>query len=70
MCLYLCFENTGVVSLIPNGGDINMIPIKDPQQVINAPTTTMNDEEIFGESFFDKIKKAWVWRITSWSQPV
>ena len=34
-----------------------MIPIKDPQQVINAPTTALKDEEIFGGSFFDKIKK-------------
>ena len=57
MCLYLCFENTGAVSLIPNGGDINMILIKDPQQVINAPTTALKDEEIFGGSFFNKIKK-------------
>ena len=57
MCLYICFENTGTVSLIPNGGDINMIPIKNPQQVINAPTTALKDEEIFGGSFFDKIKK-------------
>ena len=55
--LYLCFENTGAVSLIPNGGDINMIPIKDPQQVINVPTTTIKDEEIFGGGFFNKIKK-------------
>ena len=68
MCLYLCFENTGTVSLIPNGGDINMIPIKDPSVVINAPTTTMKDEEIFGGGFFDKIKKVWVLQITSWSQ--
>ena len=34
-----------------------MIPIKDPQQVINAPTTALKDEEIFGGGFFDKIKK-------------
>ena len=39
MCLYLCFENTGAVSFIPNGGDINMIPIRDPSVVVNAPTT-------------------------------
>ena len=57
MCLYLCFENTGAVSLIPNGGDINMIPIKDPGMVINAPTTALKDDELFGGSFFDKIKK-------------
>ena len=25
--------------------------------VVNAPTTTMKDEEIFGGGFFDKIKK-------------
>ena len=57
MCLYLCFENTGAVSLIPNGGDINMIPIKDPSVVVNAPTTMLKDEEIWGGSFFDKVKK-------------
>ena len=57
MCLYLCFENTGAVSLIPNGGDINMIPIKDPSVVVNAPTTVLKDEEIWGGSFFDKVKK-------------
>ena len=57
MCLYLCFENTGAVSLIPNGGDINMIPISNPQTVIGAPTVTLKDEEIFGGSFFNKIKK-------------
>ena len=34
-----------------------MIPIRDPSVVINAPTTTMKDEEIFGGGFFDKIKK-------------
>ena len=34
-----------------------MIPIANPQSVINAPTTTLKDEEIFGGSFFDKIKK-------------
>ena len=50
-------ENTGAVSLIPNGGDINMIPIKDSSVVFNAPTTTMKDEEIFDDGFFDKIKK-------------
>lgn len=53
----MCFENTGAVSLIPNGGDINMIPIANPQTVISAPTTTLKDKEIFGGSFFDKIKK-------------
>ena len=57
MCLYMCFENTGAVSLIPNGGDINMIPINNPQTVVNAPATTLKDEEVFGGSFFDKIKK-------------
>ena len=34
-----------------------MIPIRDPSVVINASTTTMKDEEIFGGGFFDKIKK-------------
>ena len=34
-----------------------MIPIRDPSVVINAPTTTMKNEEIFGGGFFDKIKK-------------
>ena len=34
-----------------------MIPIRDPSVVINAPTTTMKDEEIFGGGFFDNIKK-------------
>ena len=57
MSLYLCFENTGAVSLIPNGGDINIIPIKDPSVVVNAPTTVLKDEEIWGGSFFDKVKK-------------
>ena len=57
MCLYLCFENTGAVSLIPNGGDINMILIRDPSVVINAPTTTMKDEEIFGGVSLIKSRK-------------
>ena len=34
-----------------------MIPIRDLSVVINAPTTTMRDKEIFGGGFFDKIKK-------------
>ena len=34
-----------------------MIPIRDPSVVVNAPTTALKDEEIFGGSFFDKIKK-------------
>ena len=53
----MCFENTGAVSLIPNGGDINMIPIANPQVVASAPATSLKDEEVFGGSFFDKIKK-------------
>ena len=47
MCLYMCFENTGAVSLIPNGGDINMIPINNPQTVVGAPATTLKDEEVW-----------------------
>ena len=53
----MCFENTGTVSLILNGGDINMIPISNPSVVVSALATTLKDEEIFGGSFFDKIKK-------------
>ena len=34
-----------------------MIPIRDLSVVINVPTTALKDEEIFGGSFFDKIKK-------------
>ena len=34
-----------------------MIPIRDLSVVINAPTTAMKDEEIFGGGFIDKIKK-------------
>ena len=34
-----------------------MIPINNPQTVVSAPATTLKDEEVFGGSFFDKIKK-------------
>ena len=34
-----------------------MILIRDPSVVINAPTTTMKDKEIFGGGSFNKIKK-------------
>ena len=34
-----------------------MIPIKDLSVVVNTPTTVLKDEEIWGGSFFDKVKK-------------